>query len=213
MDHYRYHCVYVNKTIGERDSECVGLLPHNTPLPYNSSSENVIIAAHELAHAMKNPSPQAPFSNIGDSQMVAIEKFSDIFSKVADNLHQRLDPPQQRPVTKSAIIPHKVPPTITKPFPSEHPNIIEDYDGNSATSFQQNVHMSPSGPQIILLEVPVPPPRVQPAQPPRVEMEVPSSNLISRGKTNPIPNFALTSQFRKVIEANAVTHQISGVSQ
>ena len=93
MDHYISHCVYITKTIVEQDSDCVGFSPQNTPLPYNSSSENVIIAAHELAHALKNPAPQAPLSNIDDSQMVAIEQFSDIFSNVADNFHQMLDPP------------------------------------------------------------------------------------------------------------------------
>ena len=66
--------------------------------------------AHELAHALKNPAPQAPFSNIGDSQMVAIEQLSNIFSKVADILRQRSDPPQQQPVKKSAIVPQKVRP-------------------------------------------------------------------------------------------------------
>ena len=71
----------------------------------------------------------------------------------------------------------------------------------------------PLGPHIILPEVTVPPPRVQPAQPPRVVTERPSSNLRSRGKKNPIPKFALTSRFQKVREANTVTHQISGVAQ
>ena len=160
MNHYSCHHVYVTKTRGERESYCVEFLPHNTPLPYNYFSENVIIAAHELAHALRNPAPQAPFSNIGNSQMAAIEKLSDIFSKVADNLHQRADPPQQRPVTKSAIIPHKVRPSMTKPIPSEQPNIIEDDNGNCSSSFQQKVHMPPSGSHIILPEVLIPPPRV-----------------------------------------------------
>ena len=57
---------------GELDLDYVEFFPHNTPLPYNSSSENVITTAHELAYALKNPSPQAPFSNIGNSQIVAI---------------------------------------------------------------------------------------------------------------------------------------------
>ena len=118
------HGVYVTKTRGEGDSDCVEFFPHNTLLPYNYSSENVIIAAHKLAHALKNPAPQAPISNIGDSQMVAIEQLSDIFSTVADNLRQIVYPPQQQPVTKFAIIPHKVRPTMTKPIPSEQPNII-----------------------------------------------------------------------------------------
>ena len=85
-EQYRCHCVYVTKTRGERDSDCVEFFPHNTPLPYNSSSENVIITAHKLDHDLQNPAPQAPFSNIGDSQMVVIEKLLSIFSKVAAHL-------------------------------------------------------------------------------------------------------------------------------
>ena len=46
MDHCRCHCVYINKTRGERDSYCVEFFTHNTPTPYNYSSESVIITAH-----------------------------------------------------------------------------------------------------------------------------------------------------------------------
>ena len=127
-------------------------------------------------------------------------------------MHQRVDPPQQKPVTKLSIIPHKVCPTQTKPIPSEQPNIVEADDGNSPTSFQRNVHMSPSGPHILLLDVPVPQPMVQHLQPPRVDTERPSSNLRSRGKKNLILNFLLAAQFQKVREANAVTHQVFGVA-
>ena len=125
--------------------------------------------AHELAHALKNPATQAPFPNIGDSQTVAIEQLSDIFSKVEDNLQQIADPPQQQPVNKSDILPQKVHSNMTKPLPSVQLNIIEYYDGKCSTSFQHKVQISPSGPHIILPEVPVPPPRVQTAQPPRVD--------------------------------------------
>ena len=145
--------------------------------------------------------------------MVAIEQLLDIFSKVADSLHQRSDPPQQQPVTKLFIIPHKLRPNITKPIPSKQPNIIEDDDGKSSTSFQDNLHISPSGPNIILLKVPVPSTRVKPAQPVRVDIEGPSYNLISRGKKKSIPNCLLTAQLGQVREANAVTHQVSGLAQ
>ena len=57
MKHYRCHQIYVTKTREERDSDCVECFRHNTPLPYNYSSENVIIEEHELAHALKNPAP------------------------------------------------------------------------------------------------------------------------------------------------------------
>ena len=95
INHYRRHHIYVTKTRREQDSDCVEFLPHNNPHPYNSSSEkNAIIAAHELAHALKNPAPPAPFYNIGDCKAVAIEKLPEIVSKVADNLHERADPPK-----------------------------------------------------------------------------------------------------------------------
>ena len=54
--------------------------------------------APELSYALKNPSPEAPFSNIGDSQIFAIEQLSKIFSKAEDNVKKRADPPQQKTV-------------------------------------------------------------------------------------------------------------------
>ena len=57
---------YISKTRGERDSDCVEFFPQNTPLPYKSSAENATIVSLELANAIKNPAPNAPFSNIGD---------------------------------------------------------------------------------------------------------------------------------------------------
>ena len=94
MEHYKCHHVYFTKKRGYRESDCVEFSPHNTPLPYNSSSENFIIAAHKLAHTLYNLAIQAPFSNISDSQMFASDKLSDMFSKVADNFHQSVEPPQ-----------------------------------------------------------------------------------------------------------------------
>ena len=54
---------------------------------------------------------------------------------------------------------------------------------------------------------------MQTTQPPRVDKGGPISNLRSRGKKTPIPLYALTAQFQKNHEENAVTHQISGVAQ
>ena len=98
---------------------------------------------------------------------------------------------------KSAIVPQKVRLYWTKPLPSVQPNCVEDDEGKEYTSFQHKFHMSPSVPSIISPEVPVPPPMVYTAQPPRVDKVGPSSNLISRGKETPIPLYALTAQFQK----------------
>ena len=129
MNHDLFHHVYVTKTIGEQESYCVEFFPHNTPLPYNSSSENAIIAAHELAYALKNPALQAPFSNIGNYQLVAIEQLSKIFTKAADNMKSTADPPQQQSEQTAASIPQKLQPGWTKYILSVQPNAIEDEEG------------------------------------------------------------------------------------
>ena len=128
-------------------------------------------------------------------------------------MHQPLDPPQKHTVTKYTHLPHQVRPTWAKPILSERPNIIEDDYGNSPTYLQRNVHTSPSYQDIILPDVPVLPPRVHPAQPPRVDTCRPISNLRSSCKKNPFPKFVLAEYFLQVREANAVTHKISGVTQ
>ena len=114
---------------------------------------------------------------------------------------------------KSAIVPQKLQPGWTKYIPSVQPNVIGDEEWKEPTSYQHKVHMSPLGPSIIPPGVPIPPPRVQNAQPPRVYKGGQSFNLRSRGKKNPLPLYALTAQCQKTHEANSVTHQISGVAQ
>ena len=144
--------------------------------------------------------------------MVAIEQLYQIFSKVADNVQKRVEPPQQKTV--------KNPPLYLRKCVQIWPNLLPQYipislkdEGTCSTSVQHKLHMSHSGPNSILPEVPVPPPRVQTAQPPMVDTEGPSSNLRSRGKKTPISHFVLTAQSQKTHEANAVTHKISGVAQ
>ena len=145
--------------------------------------------------------------------MVEIEKLSSIFSKVAANLQQPLDPPPKQSITKSAPMPHKLRPTRATPFPLERPNIIEDDNGNSHTDFQLNFHISSSGPHIILPDVPISLSRAFPAQPLRVDTGGPRSNLRSSCKKNTFPNFAFAEKFLQVRKADTVTHQISGVAQ
>ena len=108
MNHYRYHHVYVTNTRGERDSDFIEFFQNNTPLSYKYSAEKAIIAARELAYALQNPSPQAPFSNICESQLVAIGKLSKIFTKSADDRKSTAGPPQQQTDHTDANIPKKL---------------------------------------------------------------------------------------------------------
>ena len=123
--------------------------PHNTTLPYKSSVKNAIIAARELAYALKNPSPQEPFSNICESQLVAIDQLSKIFTKAAEDVKSTANLPQQQAEQTTAVIPQTLQPGQTKYILSLQTNVIEDEEGKEPKTFQHNVHRSPSGPHII----------------------------------------------------------------
>ena len=56
MNHYWFHHVYVTKTRGEWVSDCVEFFPHNTPLPYNSSSEKCHYRGAWISLCLEKPS-------------------------------------------------------------------------------------------------------------------------------------------------------------
>ena len=167
----------------------------------------------ELAYAFQNPAPQAPFSNIRKSQLVAIDQLSKIFTKADDDGKSTEDPPQQQEEKTAAGIPQTLQQGRTKYIPPPHPNVIEYEEGKKPTNSQQKVHRYPSGPHIISPVVTIPSPRVNTAQTTRVDTGGTSSNLRSIGNKNPRPRYSLTAQYQKPREENSVTHQISGVAQ
>ena len=149
--------------------------------------------ARELAYALQNPAPQAPFSNIGEYQLVVIEQLSKIFTNAADDGKSTADPPQQQAEQIDAGITQTLQPGRTKYTPPPQPNVIEDEEGKKPTNFHHKVHRSPSGPHIIPPEVPIPSPRVNTAQPPRVDTGGSSSNLRSRGNKKSLATVCIDS--------------------
>ena len=103
MNYYHCHHVYVTKKRGERDSDCAEFCLYNTPLPYKSSAETSIIVTRELAYALQNPAPQAPFSNIGEYQLVTLEKLSKLFTKAADDRKSTTDPQKSKQITHPLV--------------------------------------------------------------------------------------------------------------
>ena len=80
-NHYRCHTVYANHTSHKQVADTVKFFPHYGKIPYRSSTENSTIAARELTHALQNPSPASPFSNVGDKQMEALNQLAEIFQQ------------------------------------------------------------------------------------------------------------------------------------
>ena len=81
--------------------------------------------AQELAYALQNQAPQAPFSNIGDSQLGAIETLSKIFTKAADDGKSTKDPPyKQAEHTAARSIPQTPHPGRPDYTPTSQTNVI-----------------------------------------------------------------------------------------
>ena len=85
MNHYQCHHIYATKK-KENENQIVLNFPYIILHSPTILSQKMSSSAHELAHALKNPAPQAAFSNINDYQMITIEQFSQKISKVADNV-------------------------------------------------------------------------------------------------------------------------------
>ena len=59
--HYRGFEVFENNTAHSRIADTVENFPHNFNNTFQSSSDNAIEAEKQLAHALQNPAPSAPF--------------------------------------------------------------------------------------------------------------------------------------------------------
>ena len=86
---------------------------------------------------------------LGESQLVAIEQLSKIFTKAAYDGKSTADPPQRQAEQTVSGIPQTLQPGRIKYIPPPQPNIIEDEEGKKPTNFQHKVHRSPSGTYII----------------------------------------------------------------
>jgi hypothetical protein len=79
LEHYRCYMVHISKTRSERVVETVGFFSTEVPLPIPSPTELATQAAKQLTHALLNPKPAGPFCQVGDEQMVALQRLTAIF--------------------------------------------------------------------------------------------------------------------------------------
>jgi hypothetical protein len=60
-----------------------GVFPQHVKMPHLSSQEIAIQAARELAFALRNPAPAAPFARLGHQQHEALAKLANNFKEIA----------------------------------------------------------------------------------------------------------------------------------
>jgi hypothetical protein len=64
MHHYRCQNVYISATASKRILDTLEIFPHTYQMPQLSSTERLIMAAHDMSNANKKPHPEVPFSHI-----------------------------------------------------------------------------------------------------------------------------------------------------
>jgi hypothetical protein len=79
MEHYCCYTIHNEKTNAERSLETVEFFPSKIPMPKLSSADAAIRAAKDLIHALQKPHPAAPFSQLGNPQMEALNELAGIF--------------------------------------------------------------------------------------------------------------------------------------
>jgi hypothetical protein len=78
LEHYRCYSVYITKTRSNNIVETVDLFPHKFTLPFPSSHDLATQAAADLTHALLNPQPAGPLCQVGDEQVIALRRLSNI---------------------------------------------------------------------------------------------------------------------------------------
>ena len=191
-------------------------------MPYRSSTENGTISARELTHALQNPTPASPFSNIRYKQMEALHQLAKLFQQAVtkiENTPNSVAPPN---ITQTRQDPQAQIQTATQKHNAHphRPNIIEDDNSNQP---QKLAHKD----QPLGLFLPpqrntstphhIPPdyaisPRMTPS--PRVE-ESPQYQTRSRTcqQKSISSKYADAANYIAIAEANSATHPITGQAQ
>ena len=202
--------------------DTVEFLPHSSKMTFPSSAENATIVATELIHALRNPAPAAPYAQIGDAQIQALDQLAENFQ------HATVQPQHQVP-TESSKQPPVSQPRVVPKFPMVNiPPITATPDREIFTTHPQiqsenRVHIIPpdtptpprpkkrnrqqEAPKALPLKPKIPPSRAPitqryPFRHPRQQQPEVSSAW-----------YANAAKYINNLEANAVLNPIRGVLQ
>jgi hypothetical protein len=78
MHHYRCQNVYISATASERIVDTLDP-PPNSRMPQLSSTDILLMAANDMATALKNPHSEVLFSHFRDETITALTHLAEIF--------------------------------------------------------------------------------------------------------------------------------------
>jgi hypothetical protein len=79
MHHYRCQNVYISSTVSKRIVDTLEFFPHNYPMPQLSSTDRLLMAANDMANALKHPHPEATIAKLSDDTIKALAQLAAIF--------------------------------------------------------------------------------------------------------------------------------------
>jgi hypothetical protein len=79
MYYYRCQNVYITSTASKRIVETLEFFPHNSPMPQISSTDQLLISAHDMTDALKHTHPDVTFPTIGYETIMALTTLEAIF--------------------------------------------------------------------------------------------------------------------------------------
>ena len=104
-DHHQCYRVLIKSTRGLRTPPKVKFYPERSPMPTNSSTDNLLRAETQLTHALNNPSPPVPFEHVGDEEVIALNKLAAIFQKKAQAATKNTNKPIHKEKTRAVVKP------------------------------------------------------------------------------------------------------------
>ena len=72
-------------------------------MPFLSSEDNAISAIKEFTHAILNPTPASPFSNIGDATLSEIRKLSEVLTTSIEKFPPKATVPKSMPPVQTVL--------------------------------------------------------------------------------------------------------------
>jgi hypothetical protein len=71
MHNYRCQNMYITSTASERIVDTLEFFPHNSPMPKISSTDRILMAAHDMIDAINNRHPDVPLATLVDDRITA----------------------------------------------------------------------------------------------------------------------------------------------
>jgi hypothetical protein len=91
--------------------------PHNYQMPQLYSTDILLMEANDMSHALQNPCPEIPFTNVGDDIILALTALAEILKLKFEKPHIPKLPALHAKVTQRTFLAKSSNPILASPMP------------------------------------------------------------------------------------------------